>query len=311
MTRLLVTGASGLLGFNVVNVASDVLDVVAVVHNHPISIDSVEVRQVDLTDGGRVSELIKGTNPDWVIHCAADTAIDELEMNPTRASLLNVSMTRVVSQAVGENGSRLLYVSTDSVFEGSSGPYREEDDPEPQNVYARSKLEAEQVVLRQLPNALIVRTNLFGWSPGSSRSLAEWFYTNLSQGKECPGFTDIFFSPVYAPELGKIFLRMLQGELEGLFHVPGSDCLSKYEFGVRLALKFGFDKELVIPTEAEGRTWVARRPKRTCLDGTKIASELGIDLPDLNDGIAHFRADLENQAINSRDIDPGKEGNNG
>jgi dTDP-4-dehydrorhamnose reductase len=124
--------------------------------------------------------------------------------------------------------------------------------------------------------------------------LAEWFYLNLTQGKQCPGFTDIFFSPVYAPELGKIFLRMLHESLEGIYHVPGAECVSKYEFGVRLALKFGLNEDLVIPTLSEDQKWVAERPKRTCLDGTKIADELGLDLPDLNDGIAHFRADLQN-----------------
>ncbi|MGD8632149.1 MAG: SDR family oxidoreductase, partial [Anaerolineales bacterium] len=278
MTRVLVTGASGLLGQNVVRVASKAFEVCAVVHNHRIAYERVEVRQIDLREDALVKQLVQDTKPDWVIHCAAATAVDELERDPEKANKLNVHMSRVLAQAVAQCGARLLYVSTDSVFDGSAGPYREGDETNPKNVYARSKLEGEQAVMGSLPGALVVRTNLFGWSPGWKVSLAEWFYLNLTQGKQCPGFTDIFFSPVYAPELGKIFLRMLHESLEGIYHVPGAECVSKYEFGVRLALKFGLNEDLVIPTLSEDQKWVAERPKRTCLDGTKIADELGLDL---------------------------------
>lgn len=307
MTRLVVTGASGLLGYNVVRAASGAFDVFGVVHAHRIAFEKAEVRQVDLTEETQVKDLVQEIKPDWVIHCAAGTAIDELERDPGRADELNVHMSRRLARAVADSGARLLYVSTDSVFDGSAGPYREDDETNPINVYARSKLEGEQAVMDELPGALVARTNLFGWSPGWKLSLAEWFYQNLSSGRECPGFTDVYFSPVYAPELGKIFLRMLNEKLEGIYHVPGAECVSKYDFGVRLALKFGLQEELVVPTLSAEKHWVAERPRRTCLDGAKIVGALGIDLPDLNDGIVHFRADMQEQLVGDPENPPDME----
>ncbi len=293
MTRILVTGASGLLGSNIVREASQVLETTAVVHQHLLGFEGVKVISADLTDASRATAVILDADPDWVIHCAADTSIDELESAPERAQRVNVEMTRNVARACSEADARLLYVSTDSVFSGEGGPYSEADHPEPRNVYARSKLEGEQAALVGVSEALVVRTNLFGWGPGEKRSLAEWFLSNLQQSVPAPGFVDVHFSPVYAPELAQIFFRMLHQELKGLYHVPGADCVSKFEFGVRLALTMGFDSGLIQRAESGQVDWQAQRPKRTCLDGSKLADELSIDLPDLSDGLAHFRADLD------------------
>jgi dTDP-4-dehydrorhamnose reductase len=297
MTHILVTGASGLLGSNIVREASQVFEVTAVVHEHLIEFEGVGVISADLTDASRASDVILGAIPDWVIHCAADTAIDDLEEQPERAQRMNVGMTRNVARACAELGAGLLHVSTDSVFSGEGGPYSETDHPEPKNVYARSKLDGERAAIDELPEALVVRTNLFGWGPGDKRSLAEWFYLNLKNGISVPGFTDIHFSPVYASELAHIFFRMLRAELRGLYHVAGASCVSKFEFGLRLAHAFGFDQGLIQAAQSEEIDWGARRPKVTCLDGSKLADELGIERPDLGDGLAHFRADLDERLL--------------
>jgi dTDP-4-dehydrorhamnose reductase len=293
MTHVLITGASGLLGSNVVREASQRFAVTAVVHKHKVAFIGVDVETADLTDAKRARDLIIDEHPDWVIHCAADTAIEELESAPERAQLLNVEMTRNITRSCAELGAQMLYVSTDSVFSGDGGPYSETDKPEPKNVYARSKLDGEKAAQDEFPAALIVRTNLFGWSPGKNRSLAEWFYQNLREGTPVPGFTDVFFSPVYAPVLARIFFQMLQAELSGLYHAAGAICVSKFEFGLRVAHTFEFDQGLIQQALSERGDWQAERPKNTCLDGSKLADELGMELPDLEIGLAHFKADLE------------------
>jgi dTDP-4-dehydrorhamnose reductase len=308
MQSLLVTGASGLLGSNIVLSAPQNISVTAVVHTRSMPFENAEVLKVDLTAFDGVRSLFSDVQPTWVIHCAADTAIDELESDVERANRLNREMARDVARAAGEFQSHVLFVSTDSVFDGSAGPYCEDDHPDPQNVYARSKLEGEQAVAEVLPTALIVRTNLFGWSPGTKRSLAEWFHSRLERGEVCPGFTDIYFSPIYAPELTRIFIQMLERGLEGLYHVPGADCVNKYEFGVRLAREFGFDPDLVEPTESTTRHWGANRPRRTCLDGSKIKQELGFDLPNLNEGLGQFRTDREKLISRGFEVESNREG---
>ena len=294
MTRLLITGASGLLGANLVTTAEPTFDVIAVIHTQHIAFSKAQTARVDLTDANSVHTLFEDYRPDWVIHCAADTAIDDLEANPDRATNLNTEMAREVARTAAATQSRLIFVSTDSVFDGREGPYQESDKPAPLNVYARSKLEGECAVADEHPGALIVRTNLFGWSPGSKQSLAEWFYSNLAAGESCSGFTDIYFSPVYAPELASIFFKMLENTPAGIYHIPGDECLSKYEFGRRVAQTFGFDPELIKTTQSDQIDWKAVRPKRTCLNGSKVIQALDISLPSLGEGLARFQRDHKN-----------------
>ena len=294
MSQLVITGASGLLGANLVLETERRFDVTAVVHKHPLKFATARVIQTDLGEASTVRKLFGEIRPDWIIHCAAATAIDALEDDPGRAYRLNVQMSHDVAKIAASINARLLYVSTDSVFDGRNGPYQESDEPLPVNVYARSKLEGEHAVAEENPGALIVRTNLFGWSPIQRTSLAEWFYTNLSAGQPCSGFSDMFFSPVYAPDLAGIFIQMLDNRLEGLYHVPGDECLSKYEFGCRLAAAFGFNPALVGDTISDQLQSKAKRPTRTCLDGSKIVQDLGQKLPSLEEGFAHLRESHEN-----------------
>jgi dTDP-4-dehydrorhamnose reductase len=297
MTHVLITGASGLLGSNVVRESSQACNVTAVVYQNPLEFERVDVEKVDLTDAAKAKAVIFAAKPDWVIHCAADTAIDELESAQERAQLANVDMTRNVARASAEIGAQMLFVSTDSVFSGRDGPYSEIDKPEPINVYAQSKLDGENAAVEEHPGPLIVRTNLFGWGQGKKLSLAEWFYSNLKEDQPVPGFIDVHFSPIYASELARLFLRMLQEGLQGLYHLAGAKCVSKFEFGVRLAQTFGYDPSLVQPVQSGQKDWQAKRPKNTCLDGSKLAGELGIELPELDDGLAHFKADLNEATL--------------
>jgi len=298
MTRLLITGASGLLGANLVVQTERSYEVMAVVNKHVLEFTSAQVIQADLTEANSVRKLFEANRPDWIIHCAADIAIDDIETEPERANRLNVAMSREVAKVAASIGSQLIYVSTDSVFDGLNGPYKETDIPHPLNVYARRKLEGERATIEEHPEALIVRTNLFGWCPVAKRTLAEWFYAKLSAGERCLGFSDIYFSPIYASDLAQIFIRMLEHGLEGLYHVPGTECISKYEFGRRLAAAFGFNPELVVNTTSERMGWKAERPKKTCLDGTKISWDLGSELPSLEAGLTRFRADHEKGLFN-------------
>jgi dTDP-4-dehydrorhamnose reductase len=307
MKRLLITGASGLLGANLVMVTERSFDVIAVVHTQDIAFSRAQTVRADLTDANHIQKLFEDYRPDGVIHCAADTAIDDLDPNPDRATLLNTEMAREVAKASADTQSRLMFVSTDSVFDGRNGPYKEIDKPTPLNVYARSKLAGEYAVAEEYPDALIVRTNLFGWSPGSKRSLAEWFYSRLVIGESCAGFTDIYFSPVYAPQLAEIFLEMLDQGLEGLYHAPGDECLSKYEFGRRIAQTFGFDPALIESVQSDQMHWTADRPKRTCLDGSKMVQVMGTSLPSLEEGLARFQSDHESGLLEKLRIAPNLE----
>jgi dTDP-4-dehydrorhamnose reductase len=284
----LITGASGLFGANLVLAAHEEHEVTAVYHQHPIELEGVQSVSADLCQPGKAKDLFDRFQPDWVIHCAADTSIDELESNPERAFRMNRDMAGNVAEAAHEIGAKMVHISTDAVFDGREGPYREGDPTEPVNVYGKSKLAGEQAVQAVYPEALIIRTNIFGWNAQPKSSLAEWFINNLMQGIPCKGFVDVVFNPLLVNHLWVIIKSLLKSDLWGVFHVGSDQCISKFEFGIRLAESFDLNKELISAVEIETGSLRAPRPKNTCLDCSKIRKVVNIELLDIESNISFF-----------------------
>jgi len=273
------------LGLNLALEAAKDNLVFGTVNKLAIKTDAFNVVQTDLLAEGTLEHLLEQTRPDWVIHCAALANLDDCEKRPALAEQLNTHLPAKLAGYVARGGARLVHVSTDAVFDGQRGDYREEDPPNPLSVYARTKLEGERLVAAANPEAIIARVNLFGWSPTGSRSLAEFFYYNLRQGKPVMGFTDVYFCPLLVNDLATIFQSMLQKGLSGLYHVVSQECLSKYDFGVRLAHKFGLDSGLIQPTSVEQGGLDARRSPRLTLRSDRLAQALGEPPPDFGSGL--------------------------
>ena len=286
--RILVTGASGLLGINLALEASKRHLVFGTVNRHALTTDAFEVIQTDLLLPGAVEQLLEDTQPDWVINCAALAIVDACEREPVLASELNTKLPEKLAKRVARGGARLVHLSTDAVFDGARGGYTEEDRPNPLSVYARTKLEGERAVSESNPEALIARVNLFGWSISGKRSLAEWFFNNLTAGKAMMGFTDVYFCPLLANHLAHILLDMLESGLEGLYHVVSGECVSKYDFGVALAKRFGFDAGLISPASVEQSGLSAARSPNLTLKADKLIRDLGEVPPRTSTGLETF-----------------------
>jgi len=298
--RILITGASGLLGLNLALEAArirqqagtadggQVHQVTGIVNSHPLRTEAFEVITADLLLPGKVEQLLADNKPDWVINCAALALVDACEADPQLAYRLNVELPEKLALYVARGGARLVHLSTDAVFDGKTGNYTEKDQPNPLSVYARTKLAGEQAVAGVNPEALIARVNLFGWSLSGKRSLAEWFFNNLQAGQPLKGFTDVFFCPLLVNDLAHILLNMLETGLTGLYHVVSSDCLSKYDFGMSLARHFSFDQNLITPASvSEGNLLAARSPYLT-LSSARLARDLGVSLPTVSSGLDRF-----------------------
>ncbi|MCK4897562.1 MAG: SDR family oxidoreductase [Anaerolineales bacterium] len=286
--RILVTGASGLLGLNLALEAAKDHEVFGTVKDHAITTDAFSVLQTDLLVPGAVERLLDKTKPDWIIHCAALANVDACEANPALARQLNSELPKKLATYVGRGGARLVHVSTDAVFDGQRGDYTEEDLPNPLSVYAQSKLDGERAVAEANPRAIIARVNLFGWSLTGKRSLAEFFFYNLSAGKRVMGFTDVYFCPLLANHLARVFLKMLASDLNGLYHVVSRDCFSKYDFGMMIAQRFDLDESLITPSSVEGAGLKAARSPKLTLRTDKLTQDLCEPPPGLSTGIEHF-----------------------
>jgi dTDP-4-dehydrorhamnose reductase len=286
--RILITGASGLLGLNLALEAAPRHTVFGSVSQHVIKTDAFKVVQTNLLAPGAVERLLDTARPNWVIHCAALANIDACEADPLLAQQLNTDLPRTLASHVARSGARLVHVSTDSVFDGLRGNYTEEDVPIPVGMYSRTKLDGERAVAEADPTAIIARVNLFGWSLSGDRSLAEFFFNNLSRRKSVMGFIDVCFCPLLANDLAGIFIRMLEKGLSGLYHVVSSESLSKYDFGVRLAHRFDLDPGLIDPTPVKRSGLKATRSPNLSLRSDKLARALGESLPRISTGLDKF-----------------------
>ena len=283
--RILITGASGLLGLNLALETAHRHTVFGTVNHHPLKTNAFTVIQTDLLAPGAVERVLESTQPDWVIHCAALANLDACEADPLLAQQLNTDLPRTLANHVARSGARLLHVSTDSVFDGLRGNYTEQDIPTPVGVYSRTKLAGEQAVAEVCPDAIITRVNLYGWSLPGNRSLAEFFFNNLSQGKPVMGFTDVCFCPLLVNHLAVLFVKMLERNLSGLYHVVSSEALSKYDFGVRLAHRFDLDPKLINPTSISRSGLKVARSPNLSLRTDKLAGALGQLIPNISTGL--------------------------
>jgi dTDP-4-dehydrorhamnose reductase len=287
---LLVTGASGLLGAAVLQSAvAEGWDVVGLCHQHVLQDPAIPVATIDLTDESATRKLLCTLRPDAIVHCAAAANVDWCEDNPKLAEAINVCASAVLAETASELNASFMYISTDAVFDGKKGDYVESDEPAPQNVYAHSKLAGERETLRYHPSASIVRVNIYGWNAQNKQSLAEWILSQLEAGSDVPGFTDVFFSPILANQLAPILLTMLRQKQNGLYHVAGSERISKFEFARRVAGAFGFDPARVTPCLVRDMRLRAIRPLDVSLNTQKVQIALGRSLPDVNTGVSEFR----------------------
>lgn len=287
--RLLVTGASGLLGLNLSLAASTAgYQVTGLVHSHSLAGVPFCIRQVDLLDVQSTLECIESTKPDAIIHCAAVANLNTAEKSPELAQRLNAEIPGVLAAAASRWGLPFVHISTDAVFDGQLGGYVESDPTHPLSVYARTKLAGEQAVQAAYPNALIARVVFFGWSLSGKRSLSEFFYNNLHAGQKMKGFSDTFFCPLYVEDLAAALLEMLVKDLSGIYHVVSPENLSKYDFGIRLAQRFGLDPELIEPVRMMEVERGVTRSLNLVLDPKKVQVALGRTLPSVDEGIERF-----------------------
>ena len=286
--RILITGASGLLGLNIALEAADQHMVFGQVNSNLIKAETFTVLQTNLLEPGAVKRLLDQTQPDWVIHCAALANLEACEQNPELAWELNTAVPRKLAELCQQGGARLIHVSTDAVFDGQTGGYSEEDPPSPVGIYTQTKYQAELAVVAENPSAIIARVNLFGWSLFGRRSLAEFFVNNLTAGKPVMGFTDVYFCPLLVNDVAHIFFRMLDLQLSGLYHVLSRESLTKYDFGLCIARKFGLNSELIAPNSVLDSSLTAVRSPNLTLKTEKLIHALGPNLPTVSTGIERF-----------------------
>jgi dTDP-4-dehydrorhamnose reductase len=286
--KLLITGASGLLGINLAMEAMGGHEVVGV-DRGKLKSAPFPVVKADSLHREAIDSILESVQPDWLINCAALANLDECEKDPEQARILNTELPRDLAAACGQRDINFIHLSTDAVFDGEKhDPYTEDDEPNPPGVYSHTKLEGEYAVRQANPRAIVARVNFFGWSLGGRKSLCEFFFNNLSEGNNVNGFTDIVFCPMLVSHTARLLLEMLQKGLSGLYHVVGPQAMNKYQFGVEIARTFGLREDLVVPKSVLSSGLTAKRSHHLWLSTHKLSTDLGHELPRVSTGLAEL-----------------------
>ena len=293
MARILITGASGLLGINLAQETMNTHDIVAVDRGKLVNAP-FKVLKASLLDTGAVDTVLDSVRPEWLVNCAALADLDACEDNPDLARRLNTDLPLQLAKACKARGVLFVHISTDAVFDGMTiSFYNEEDEPNPLGIYAQTKLDGERAVLAEDPNALVARVNFYGWSLSGRRSLAEFFYHNLTHNKSMSGFTDVKFCPTLVNHTARTLIKMLQKNLSGLYHLVGPQAMSKYQFGVEIARKFKLREGEISPKSINTSNLNARRSNNLCLSINKLSTALGESLPEFSTGLEEFHTQFE------------------
>ncbi|HEX7445295.1 MAG TPA: SDR family oxidoreductase, partial [Methanothrix sp.] len=242
--KIFITGGSGLLGSKVAEIAQargyEVFTGYA--HNLP---EHGRAVKFDLLDEMSISERVHKVEPEVIIHSAALTDVDRCEREPELAHKMNVEGTRAIATAAEKAGSFLVYISTDYVFDGQRGMYREDDETNPVSHYGRTKLLGEQFC-----HGCIARTCvIYGSRPASGKvNFALWLLNSLKSGKEVKVVTDQFITPTLNTNLARMVLEAADRRLCGVYNLAGATRISRYDYALELAREFDLDASLILPS---------------------------------------------------------------
>jgi len=278
MSSILITGGSGLLAINWATRIGEFNSVTLGIHHRKITIPYTQSICVDLESVKQIRQTLDKLAVDTVIHTAAVSNIEKCEQEPQLAEHINVELANNVAQAAREHGARFVHISTDHLFDGIA-PMRTEDDPiSPLNVYARTKGEAEHRVLAACPDALVIRTNFYGWGTAYRSSFSDGILATLNAGQSVMLFEDVYYTPILIDVLVDAVQKLLSAAQTGIFNIVGDQRISKFDFGCKLATVFGFDPALISRNRLSERKDLTLRPFDMSLSNRKAVGVLGSSL---------------------------------
>jgi dTDP-4-dehydrorhamnose reductase len=296
--RVYITGVSGMLGANIAYELRNKYEVYGA-DLVQIHMEHVKSDLVDLMDITQLTSSINNVKPDVIIHTAAAVNVDLCEKNPTWAEELNYMVTYNLAHLCKLNNIKLIYISTDAVFDGTdNGLYAETSQERPLNVYGKTKLKGEKAVL-EISNGTVLRTNIYGFNIQDKYSFGEWILYSLLKGEKLNMFTDISFSPILVNELAKVIELIIENNVSGLYHACATGSISKYEFAKELKAQFEIRKGEIIPTLSSSFDFVAKRAKNMGMSNDKLKTTLDISISTPKQGIEKFKK-LYNEGFSNK-----------
>lgn len=291
----LVTGAGGFLGLNAGLFLQEKVKTIGLSRTPLIGFPFDVGVNLDLRDSLTVARLVHELKPTVILHAAAISGHETCANDPDQAYKVNVEATKVLSESASEINARFIHISTDAVFSGDTGNYRESDPVNPFSLYGETKLAGEFAVEESGSSAMILRTNFFGWSSTNKRSVLEFFINALREGRTVNGYPDFIVTSLYVQTLVETIFKLEAAKFSGLLNLASSDPLSKFDFGVTVANVFNLDAHLIQPVSAQKAINSTSRSRNLSLNTELASTVIGHDMESQFDGIK--RAELEESSL--------------
>ena len=278
--RILITGAFGQLGHALQSILSKKSNYELICTGRKVK-KGQEGIPLDIRNQVALKELINTTAPDILINLAAMTNVDACELNPKLAGEINVAgLEHICDSFEG----KIIHLSTDYVFDGTSGPYKEDDPLNPISIYGKTKLASEHILLEKDIKNLVIRGNvLYDYSPHTSASFLNWVVSSLKGNQEIKVVEDQFNNPTWTRSMSDIIELSIENDLEGIIHWGDSVHISRFEFAKLIAKKFSLNESLIKPVLTSELNQPARRPLQSGLSTEKLVNMLDIIPPSIDD----------------------------
>jgi dTDP-4-dehydrorhamnose reductase len=280
--KLLITGGSGLLATNWALALKDEYEITLILHSREISIRGIKTAFYSLDSVSECLNFLNKYKPDLVIHTVGLTNIEDCESNPELAYKINSELAKNISISCNQKKTKLVHISTDHLFSGESSLIKENALPSPVNVYAQTKLLAEELVQEHCNDALIIRSNFFGWGTSYRHSFSDFILNKLKKNEQVDLFNDVFYSPIIIEQLCKKVHALVGINTYGIYNIGGGERLSKFEFGVKLAYGFDLNVDLINSISIKEKSDLVSRPRDMSLSNQKLDTILNCQIPGID-----------------------------
>lgn len=287
--KLLVTGANGFVAGSVLAQAGESWQLHALSRGtSPAPRKHLHWHVCDSVAPSPLAQLFHELKPDVVIHTAALADIDFCQANPGAAREVNVTFTRTLASLCADFGSKLVFCSTDTIFDGERAPYQEADAPGPVNLYAETKVEAEQIVSALGARAVIARLSLVVGLPvlGAGNSFLARMIAAFKDGRAVGVPAHEVRTPVDVITVGRALLELAAADHHGIIHLAGNERLNRFELAQRIARRFGFSEKLVTPQPPATTPGRAPRPRDVSLANAKACATLKTPMRSLDEALS-------------------------
>jgi dTDP-4-dehydrorhamnose reductase len=286
LKRILFTGGSGLLALNCALYLRNDFEVYLGLHSRIINLEGVNTCLLDLENEQALEKELVRIKPDILINAAGMTSVEECELKPKEAERINAIIPGELARLSKKLNIYFVHISTDHLFDGTKSFQTEEDIVSPLNVYGKTKAKGEQEVLKNNNEALIARTNFFGWGTNYRKSFSDYIIENLRLNNNIYLFDNVYYTPILISNFAKAISFLLYKKSNGIYNIVSKEKISKFEFSILICDQFRLNKNLLNKTKINNNLLL--RPLDMSLSSSKFISNFSHNIVSIKNQISQL-----------------------